>query len=100
MLFNLRSHVDPHQRSDNRPVPPEICMQSRLTRPFPVHRFAILLASVVVGASSAAQQSRAYPAANYDRAVRFLGPNLTRLVVGGTVVPNWLPDERFWYRDS
>ena len=75
-------------------------MESRLTRPLPVHRFAILLASVVVGASSAAQQSRAYPAANYDRAVRFLGPNMTRLVVGGTVVPNWLPDERFWYRDS
>ena len=43
-------------------------------------------------------QSGQMTAAEYDRAVNLLGPNLTGLVVGGTVGANWLPDGRFWYR--
>ena len=43
-------------------------------------------------------QSGRMTAADYDRAVNMLGPNLTGLVIGGTVTPNWLPDGRFWYR--
>jgi len=43
-------------------------------------------------------QSGRMTAADYDRAVNLLGPNLTGLVIGGTVSANWLPDGRFWYR--
>ena len=43
-------------------------------------------------------QSGRMTAADYDRAVNFLGPNLTGLVIGGSVTANWLPDGRFWYR--
>ncbi|AHG92394.1 peptidase S9B dipeptidylpeptidase IV domain protein (plasmid) [Gemmatirosa kalamazoonensis] len=39
-------------------------------------------------------------AADYARAARFLAPGVNALVVGGVVVPNWLPDGRFWYRNT
>ena len=37
-------------------------------------------------------------AAQYAQAEKFLGPAVTTLVVGGSVSPSWLPDERFTYR--
>jgi len=44
-----------------------------------------------------AQNRRALTAADYDRAVKMLGPSLNGLVVGDTVNATWLPDGRFWY---
>jgi dipeptidyl aminopeptidase/acylaminoacyl peptidase len=38
--------------------------------------------------------------ADYDRASRFLAQNMAGMVVGGSVVPVWLPDDRFWYRTA
>lgn len=60
--------------------------------------FAALAKLLLVIAPAAAAQSGRMTAAEYDRAVRFLGPNLTGLVIGGSVNANWLPDGRFWYR--
>lgn len=45
-----------------------------------------------------AAQSGRMTAAEYDRAVNLLGPNLTNPVIGGAVTANWLADGRFWYR--
>ena len=59
-----------------------------------------LLAALVAVSSAAAQQPRSLTAADYDRAVKLLGPAVTPLVSGGTVVANWLPDDRFWYRNT
>ncbi|HEX6694693.1 MAG TPA: DPP IV N-terminal domain-containing protein [Longimicrobiales bacterium] len=39
----------------------------------------------------------AVTAADYERASQFLAQNLNGLVIGGTVSPTWLDDERFWY---
>ena len=62
---------------------------------------SVILAASVAGALSvAAQQPRALTAADYAHAEKFLGANVTTLVVGGSVAPNWLPDERFWYRST
>ena len=55
----------------------------------------LLIAALMV---PAAAQQRAYTAADYDRAARWLAQNLNGLVVGGSVQANWLPDDRFWYR--
>src|SRR4051812_20295132 len=44
-----------------------------------------------------AQNRRALTTADYDRAVKMLGPALNGLVVGDTVNATWLPDGRFWY---
>ena len=56
-------------------------------RPIP---FAFLLLAATV---PLAAQRPAVTAADYARAEKFLAANLTGLVVGGTVTPNWLPDD-------
>src|SRR5687768_1431338 len=61
--------------------------------------FVVVLAALVATSSSTLHaQSGRMTAAEYDRAVNLLGPNLTGLMIGGTVTANWLPDGRFWYR--
>ena len=72
--------------------------------------FLLLAATVPLAA-----QRPTVTAADYARAEKFLAANLTGLVVGGTVTPNWLPDDpsagagspraastgdRFWYRNQ
>jgi dienelactone hydrolase len=47
-----------------------------------------------------AQQHPALTAADYARAEKFLGYNATPLVSGSAVRPTWLPDGRFWYRNT
>jgi dipeptidyl aminopeptidase/acylaminoacyl peptidase len=43
-------------------------------------------------------QTRALTADDYARAEKFLGYNTNPLVLRAGVRPNWLPDDRFWYR--
>jgi len=63
--------------------------------------FGVVLAGCIAGMSSAAaQQPRALSAADYAHAEKFLAQNLTQLVIGGSVFPNWLSNERFWYRSQ
>jgi len=68
--------------------------------------FLIAVLSIVLtvfrgpAAPFAAQQPAAVTAADYARAERFLGPSVTPLVSGGAVTANWLPDDRFWYRNT
>jgi dipeptidyl-peptidase 4 len=45
-------------------------------------------------------QSKVFTADEYARAEKFLAPNVTPLVVGGTVMATWLPGDRFWYRNT
>jgi dipeptidyl-peptidase-4 len=59
--------------------------------------FPRLIASACLGAISLAGQQK-FTAADYQRAERFMGYNTTPLVHRSGVRPNWLPDERFWYR--
>jgi dipeptidyl aminopeptidase/acylaminoacyl peptidase len=56
--------------------------------------------TIVAALPLAAQTARQFTAADYDRAVKMLAPSLAGLVVGGSVTPNWLPDDRFWYRNQ
>jgi Tol biopolymer transport system component len=67
-------------------------------------RSACALAAVAFAASlvslPAAQQRSAVSAGDYARAERFLAPAVTPLVIGGSVSPNWLSDDRFWYRNT
>src|SRR5690606_19426344 len=39
-------------------------------------------------------------AAEYRRAEQLLSPHVDPLVRGGAVQPTWLPDDRFWYRNT
>src|ERR1051326_5228625 len=55
---------------------------------------------LIIPAALLGQQRRTLTTADYDRAVRMLGPTVNPLVIGGTVQPTWLPDGRFWYRNA
>jgi len=75
-----------------------------------VHRrslrmFVLLLAALAAAAPLAAQErpASAPPAPtadDYARAEKFLAPAVSALVVGGSVSPTWLPDDRFTYRST
>ena len=65
----------------------------------------ILIAGFVAIAPGLAQERAGYApptvtAADYARAEKLLGPTVTPLVVGGSVAATWLPDDRFWYRNT
>ncbi len=64
----------------------------------------VATAALVHGAMPlSAQQpytTSAVTAADYARAEKALAPAVSGLTFGGTVAPNWLPDERFWYRNT
>lgn len=45
-------------------------------------------------------QASAQPSVDYARAERFLSYNTNALVLHSGVRPNWLPDDRFWYRTN
>src|SRR5690242_15825805 len=48
--------------------------------------------------ASATAQSARLTAADYDRAVRLLGPSVTPLMSRNAVTATWLTDDRLWYR--
>jgi dipeptidyl-peptidase-4 len=60
---------------------------------------ALLLLSVL-SVPLEAQQGGALTADDYARAERFMGYNTAPLVYGANVRPTWLPDGRFWYRNT
>ena len=59
--------------------------------------FALLL---FLAAPLAAQQPRQLTVADYARAEKYLAATDTPLVTGVAAQPNWLADNRFWYRTS
>ena len=63
-------------------------------------RRALLALACGLSANPVFAQPRGPTAPDYERARRFLAPNLAGLVVGGSVVPNWTADGRFWYRNT
>ncbi|HEX8736580.1 MAG TPA: DPP IV N-terminal domain-containing protein, partial [Pyrinomonadaceae bacterium] len=58
----------------------------------------VLPALIFVFALNVFAQQGSLTAADYERAERFMGYNTGQLVDRTGVRPNWLPDERFWYR--
>ena len=71
----------------------------------PIQLATLMVASLITTVSATAQQrgsdaSVAVTTGDYARAEKFMGYNTTPLVFGSGVRPNWLSDERFWYRNS
>jgi dipeptidyl aminopeptidase/acylaminoacyl peptidase len=61
---------------------------------------SFLLGSSLLAAPLSSQVGRQVTREDYARAEKFLAQNLNGLVVGGAVIPTWLPDGRFWYRNT
>ena len=57
-----------------------------------------MLAAALAAAFSASAQTRALTAADYERAEKFMSYHVNDMVYRSGIRPNWLPDERFWYR--
>ena len=68
------------------------------------HRSTLVLATVAIGFAATlpgtAQSRAAVTVDDYTRAEKFLGYNTTPLVSNGAVQANWLPGDRFWYRNQ
>ncbi len=71
---------------------------SQLSRVATFVAAAVVAAGMPLLAEQAAPPARALTADDYARAERFMGYNTTPLVFRMAVRPNWLPDDRFWYR--
>jgi dienelactone hydrolase len=59
-----------------------------------------VLSQTTAQTPSAAAAPRALTAADYARAERFMPYNVTPLVERAGVRATWLPDDRFWYRNT
>jgi len=55
---------------------------------------------VLFAVTLAVSAQRVYTAADYAQAEKFMGYNVNSLVFQNAVRPNWLPDGRFWYRNT
>jgi dipeptidyl aminopeptidase/acylaminoacyl peptidase len=74
-------------------------MKVRLA-PFAMALPLLVVLSAPVITQSQPEQGRVFTEADYDRAAGRLSGALGGLVVGGSVDPTWLPDERFWYQSE
>ncbi len=75
-----------------------------MTKPF-LLSFAIAFLTLTAAGTSFGQQTadnapRVLTAADYARAEKFLGYNTAPLVDHAGIRPNWLADNRFWYRNT
>src|SRR6478672_5534596 len=80
------------------PLPP--AGSRHLTRENDMKRLVLSLAtlSAFALAPAAAQSTQRLTTADYDRAVRLLGPSVTNLISRNAVNASWLADGRLWYR--
>jgi dipeptidyl aminopeptidase/acylaminoacyl peptidase len=65
-------------------------------------RFSIAFAALVctLPVAQSQQAPRVYTDADYAQAEKFMSYNVNSLVYHAVERPNWLPDGRFWYRDT
>lgn len=66
------------------------------------HAHLVLVAAAFASAvlPGSAQTRATVTVADYERAEKFLNYNTNPLVSNGAVRANWLPDDRFWYRNQ
>ncbi|HXT15628.1 MAG TPA: DPP IV N-terminal domain-containing protein [Gemmatimonadaceae bacterium] len=64
--------------------------------------FAIAAAAASAAATIAPALSaqRTVTSADYARAERWMSYNVNPLITGGVIRPNWLPDDRLWFRNT
>jgi dipeptidyl aminopeptidase/acylaminoacyl peptidase len=63
-----------------------------------MYRRSLILTLTLPLSFLGAQGHKQLTTADYDRAVKMLGQNVSSLVVGGQVNPTWTPDGKFYYR--
>jgi len=62
-------------------------------------KFSLTLTGVALALAASAQQGPVLTAKDYQHAESFLSYNTAPLIDHGSVNPNWLPGDKFWFRD-
>jgi dipeptidyl-peptidase-4 len=75
-------------------------MKLRIALRAPQFVLAAALALPVIAFAQQPYRVAEVTAADYARAEKQLAAGVANLTVGGSVQPNWLPDDRFWYRNT
>jgi len=60
----------------------------------------IILTAAALASDASAEERRQLTSADYAQAEKFMGYNAAPLVLRTGVRPNWLPGDRFWYRNA
>ena len=61
-------------------------------------RFLILFISCVIVLNTNAQQGNSLTAKDYQKAESFMSYNTQRFIDRGSIAPNWMTGDKFWYR--
>jgi dienelactone hydrolase len=64
-----------------------------------MNKFFLTTVSLVLALAAEAQQGTSLSAKDYEHAESMLYYNTEQFIDHGSVRPNWLPGDRFWYRD-
>jgi hypothetical protein len=64
-----------------------------------MNKFLLPAFFFAITSAAQAQQGNALTTQDYERAEKFMSYNTAPFVDGGSVRPNWLPGEKFWYRN-
>jgi dipeptidyl aminopeptidase/acylaminoacyl peptidase len=97
MIYRIEDRIETAKESEVRMT------RNRL---FTIHwlLFVVMLSVLVSMAAAAAERPgeapRAMTAEDYARAEKFMPYNAAPLVLRTSVRPNWLPGDRFWYRNA
>ncbi|HQD11249.1 MAG TPA: hypothetical protein PLQ65_16370, partial [Flavihumibacter sp.] len=62
-----------------------------------MRRILVAAAGLAISISIQAQQKDSLSPAAYERAASFLAGSVDSLVYRGSIRPNWLAGDRFWY---
>jgi dipeptidyl aminopeptidase/acylaminoacyl peptidase len=64
-----------------------------------MNKFVLAALSSTIALTASAQQNITLTAKDYEHAESMLGYNTNQLVDHASVSPNWLPGDKFWFRD-
>ncbi|MES2276654.1 MAG: DPP IV N-terminal domain-containing protein [Bacteroidota bacterium] len=65
-----------------------------------MNKFLLTALPLALALSTQAQAPKAYTAKDYERAESQMAGTLSPLVTRSGIRPNWLPDDRFWYKED
>ena len=60
-------------------------------------KYILSVAAIALAFAANAQQGKSLTAKDYERAEQFMSYNTEKYVDAGTVRPNWLDNDKFWY---
>lgn len=64
------------------------------------NKYLLLATGIVLSFNASAQQGKTFTDKDYERAEKFMSYNTESYIDRGSLRPNWLANDRFWYQTS